>query len=78
MLGAKPIIYAIDAPNNPISESGAGFSCEPENAMEISSAINSLGSMTLKDRIEMGMKGRYWIVNNRDYRVLAEQFLESL
>lgn len=78
MLAAKPIIYAIDAPGNPVTECGAGISCGAENAIEISGALYHLSAMCQKDLSEMGNRGRQWIINNRDYRVLADIFLKNL
>jgi glycosyltransferase involved in cell wall biosynthesis len=42
MLAAKPVIYAIDAPDDPVAESGCGISCEAENAEDIAKAIDRL------------------------------------
>lgn len=78
MLAAKPVIYAIDAPDDPVAESGCGISCEAENAEEIAKAIERLTQMTADERTAMGQRGYEWLIENRDYRKLATSFLEEV
>ncbi len=78
MLAAKPVIYAIDAPGDVVSESGAGISCSAENPESLRKAIETLKKLSFAQRAEMGERGRRWIVANRDYRVLAQRFLDDV
>lgn len=78
MLAAKPVIYAIDAPDDPVAESGCGISCEAENVVEIASAIDKLASLSSSEREAMGLRGYHWLVENRDYAKLAKRFLNEV
>lgn len=78
MLAAKPIIYAIDAPDDPVAESGCGISCEAENVAEIAAAIDKLANMTTAERDAMGQRGYQWLIANRDYKKLAKRFLTEV
>jgi glycosyltransferase involved in cell wall biosynthesis len=75
MLAAKPVIYAIDAPDDPVAESGCGISCEAENAEEIAKAIDELSYMNNQELEVMGQRGQQWLIENRDYAMLAKRFL---
>lgn len=77
MLAAKPIIYAIDAPGDVVKESGAGISCPAESADAICKALTQLSAMPSEELAHMGERGRHWLIENRDYRKLAAQFIEA-
>ena len=78
MLAALPIIYAIDAPGDVVAESGAGISCPAEDSNAIKEAILELRRFSPEELHKMGMRGREWLVRNREYRVLARQFLDGV
>lgn len=78
MLAAKPVICAIDAPNDPVSESGCGISCQAESSGDIARAIEVIAGMTSAEREEMGQRGYDWLIQNRDYRKLARRFLGDI
>ncbi|MFQ8599562.1 MAG: glycosyltransferase [Oscillospiraceae bacterium] len=46
MLSARPIIYGIEASNDPVSDAGCGLTIEPESAAAIAQAINALSGWT--------------------------------
>lgn len=78
MLAAKPVIYAIDAPDDPVVASGCGISCQPENVNDIAKAINMLADKTPTEREAMGRRGHDWLIKNREYSILAAKFLEKV
>lgn len=78
MLAAKPVISAIDAPGDPVAESGGGVSCRAENPEDVAEALNALYAIDPEQRAEMGTRGRQWILEHRDYRVLAARFLAAV
>lgn len=75
MYAAKPVIYAINAPDDPVAESGCGISCGAENVQDIIKAIQTLTQMSVAERQAMGQLGYEWLIKNRDYRKLAKRFL---
>lgn len=77
MYAAKPVIYAIEAPDDPVAESGCGISCQAENAGDIAEAIKQLLSMSKAERTAMGDRGYRWLLNNRNYGLLAKNFIDE-
>jgi len=78
MMAAKPVIFAIRAGNDMVADSGCGISIPPEKPEEIVKAVLQLMRLSKEDRIEMGQRGRAYILANHDYRVLAQQFITAL
>ncbi len=78
MAAAKPIIYAVQAANDPVADSACGISVPPENPQAVAEAIIRLVSMSSSDLSRMGLRGRTYVVENHDYRKLAVRFLASV
>ncbi len=78
MMSGKPVIYAIEAGNDLVLESGCGVSIHPEDPIAIADAIRKLMKMSPLEREEMGNKGRKYVINNHDYKFLAKRFLETI
>ncbi|QEK01274.1 glycosyltransferase family 4 protein [Treponema phagedenis] len=78
MMAAKPIVNAIKAGNDPISEAGCGITVEPENPQAIADGIMKLAKLTDWERQAMGKKGREYILKNNVYSVLVQKFLAAI
>ncbi len=78
MMAARPIISAIAAPNDPVSEAGAGFTVPPEDPVAIAHAIDLLAAEPASERKARGERGRQLVRERYDYRVLAARFLQGL
>ncbi len=78
LLAAKPVVCAVDTRVDAIEESGAGIVCKASSPEEIAGAIDRLARLSEKERMELGKKGREWVLRNRDYKVLAQRFLEGV
>jgi glycosyltransferase involved in cell wall biosynthesis len=76
LMAARPIIYAINAGNDIVAESGCGISINPEKPSEIVEATLSLMKMSPEIRDQMGQKGKEYVMANHDYRILAQRFVE--
>jgi len=74
----KPIIHAIEAGNDLVRESGCGISVPPEDSVAIADAIKKLIEMSPSEREEMGKRGREYVINNHDYKILAKRFLDAI
>ena len=73
----RPVIFSGNAPNDPVAESGAGFSIPPENPDAMVGVLERLLGMSPAERIELGKRGRRYIENEFDIRKLADR-MESL
>ncbi len=78
MISAKPIVWAIDSANDPVSEANCGITVSPENPEEMAKAITSLCSLTDDERQRMGMKGHDYVMKYHSTPVLASQLLKIL
>jgi len=78
MMAAKPIIFSIEAGNNPVKESNCGISIAPENPDEISRAISKLSIHSANELIKMGQRGNKFVRQNHDYKVLAANFIKVI
>ncbi|MPM02220.1 hypothetical protein SDC9_48465 [bioreactor metagenome] len=78
MMAAKPVIQAIEAGNDLVSEAHCGISIEPENPQALVMAIEKMLSMNADQRQQMGDAGRKYVLENHDYSILAIKFLDIL
>ena len=76
MMSGKPILYAVDAPNNYIREFDCGVSVPPENTEALTTGIRKLLSMSEKERQKMGERGKQAVLDCFTYDVLGKQFAE--
>lgn len=78
MMARVPIIYAIEAGNDPVAESGCGLSVKAESPKELARSIRELASFSHSVRKAMGAKGRTYAMDNHVYDVLAKKFLNAV
>ena len=78
MMGGKPLLYAVNAPNNYVKRYQCGIDIEPGNVDALTRGIQELKDMSENDRIKMGKKGKQAVVENYNYKVLAKRFEELL
>jgi glycosyltransferase involved in cell wall biosynthesis len=78
MMSAKPIVHGIGATNDPVAESGCGISVPPEQPQSLATAIETIMSMSILSREEMGRKGREYVIEHHDYRILAQRFVQVM
>lgn len=80
LCASRPVIYGVNAFNNPVEEAGAGITVAPENPEELAAAVIKLYNMSEQDRKQMGINGRKYVEENHDFRNLAvglEKVLEE-
>lgn len=75
MMAGKPVIFAIDAPNDLVKEAGCGISIPPEDSGAIAEAAVKLSQMPAEELETMGKRGKEYILANNEYDVLADRFL---
>jgi len=78
MLAGKPIIHAVQASNDIVAESGCGISVPPEDPIATAEAIRTMMSMSPRALVEMGDRGREYVLRDRDFKKLANQFLNAI
>lgn len=78
MMAGKPIICAIEAGNDPVSECGCGYSVAAESPEAVAGAVTRLLGLTRSEREAMGARGREYVRAHHDYKVLARRFLAAV
>jgi len=61
---ARPIVFSVNAPSNPVAEARAGFSVPAEDAPAMAEAIRQLMAMPPTARWEMGLRGRRYVAEH--------------
>ncbi|MDA8387809.1 MAG: glycosyltransferase family 4 protein [Nitrospiraceae bacterium] len=77
MMAGKPVIHAVNAGNDMVSDSGCGITVAPEEPEAAAQAVIKMTGMTTDERNIMGSKGKKYVLANHDYRVLARRFFEA-
>jgi glycosyltransferase involved in cell wall biosynthesis len=72
LASGRPVIFSGNAPNDPVAESGAGFSIPPEDPEAMAGALQKLLDMSPAERIELGKRGRRYVENAFDIKKLTE------
>jgi len=75
MLSGKPIVQSVDEPGSVVERVGCGIRVEAENVKAVADAIIELAGKTAKERKEIGLRGREYVINNLAWSKLAEDFL---
>ena len=78
MLAGKPIISAIDAGNDMVAEAQCGYSVPAEDSIKIAEKIRQMLIISEEERSVIGEHGRAYVLQHHDYRVLAEEFINSI
>lgn len=78
MMASKPILYSVEASNDPVSEAKCGISVKAEDENEIVDAIEKFMTLSEEERAIMGRNGKEFVIRNHKYDVLAERFLNAL
>lgn len=76
MLAGKPILDSNNYIKDPVELSGGGIIVKPDSSEAIVEGINLLYSMTDKERMEMGEKGKKYVEHFHNIKTLSEQYLK--
>ena len=74
MMAGKPVIFAIDAPNDMVKDADCGISIPPEDSSAIAEAAIRLSRMSSEELERMGAHGKLYILAHNEYDVLADRF----
>lgn len=78
LMSARPVIFSVDSPFNPVAEAQAGLTIPPEDSYALPRAIKSLLDMSPEERWEMGMRGRKYAEKYHNFTVLVDKLEEML
>lgn len=78
MATARPVIFSVNSPINPVKEAGAGITVPPENPQALAKAIKELLNMTPEERWKMGLRGREYVERYHSFTRLADKLEKVL
>ncbi|WP_166418794.1 glycosyltransferase family 4 protein [Cochlodiniinecator piscidefendens] len=81
LLAARPILYAVESANDPVSAAQAGITLPSENPEALAKAMIALAQTPHAERQEMGKRGHAYVLENHEWETLAirvEGILTSL
>lgn len=78
LAAGRPVLFGVDASNNPVSEAKAGLIFPSGDAAALARAIEDFCMLSFRERIEMGNRGRQYVKDNFDFDYLAEKLENSL
>ena len=78
MMAGRPIIYAVEASNDPVKDCGCGISVPAEDPKAVAEAVMQLKTLSKEEADKMGAKGKQYVLENHMYEPLAVRFLEAL
>lgn len=74
MMGGKPILFAVQAANNPIDEYQCGITVEADNTAAIQEGLRRMAALPAEERRKMGENGKKAVTEHFTYDKLAKQF----
>ena len=78
LLAGRPVIYAVEASNDPVRDAKAGVSIRSEDPKALAEAIIALANASAGERQAMGERGYQYVCENNDWAVLCERLEEVL
>lgn len=78
MMSGKPLLYAVDAPNNFVEDYNCGVSVEAENSDALADGIRQMLACSEEEREIMGGNGRKAVIEHYTYEKLAKQFIDII
>lgn len=74
MLAGKPIICSYSGYQSMINEAECGIYTNPGDVVELKNAVMTYADMPQSEREEIGKRGRQWIIENRQFPILAKKY----
>lgn len=76
MMSGKPILYAVEAPNNFIKDYNCGISVKAEDVDALAEGMRKMLEMSNDEREQMGKNGRNAVIEHFTYTKLAAEFAD--
>ena len=78
MMAEKPVLASYSGYRSMIDEADSGFFVPAEDSDALVQILNDIILMPTSKLEEMGMRGKEWIMSNRSWDVIAENYINSL
>lgn len=77
MMAARPVLHAVEAGNDPVTEARCGLSVPPDDTQAMVQGIRTLLGLSSEEREAMGQRGKAFVLENLTYPVLGQRFLAA-
>lgn len=74
----RPVVLAGKAPNDPVADSGCGYTVAPQNPEALADALEKLQAMAPDERKRLGRHGRAYVEEQFDIKVLGARMEQML
>lgn len=74
----RPVIFACNAVNNPVSEAKAGYTVPAGDAKRLADAMLQLSRLPYEERLEMGDNGRHFVTGTHGFEALGAKLASAL
>ena len=78
MMAGCAVLNAIEAGNDPVTESGCGVTVGAESPAAIADGLRRLAALPADERRAMGLRGRAYVRQHHTWPVLAQHFVEVI
>jgi glycosyltransferase involved in cell wall biosynthesis len=78
MAAGRPVLFAADAANHPVSDADCGRTVVPEDPAALAAAIRSLAAAGEQERGRLGANGRAYVERRHEYGHLARELAAVL
>eukprot|EP00439_Symbiodinium_sp_Y106_P088934 s1_g1470.t1 len=78
MASARPVIFAVDTPKDPVQAAEAGISIPPENPVELARSVQALMNLSPSEREVMGANARTYVEAHHSNTILAKKLHDLL
>lgn len=78
MMAGCAVLHSVSAGNDPVAESGCGFTVLPQSPDAVADGLMRLAAVPVAERRAMGERGRAYVLAHHTYPVLAQRFLRAL
>ena len=78
MMSGKPILFGGEAANLEVKDADCGIIFNSNDIDSLIKAIDDFMSMPEEELRRLGSNGHSWVLENCEYRILAERFIDAL
>ncbi len=78
LLAARPTLFCVNSPNDPVTAAGAGLGVVPEDPEALADAMLNLAARPVEELEEMGRRGRAFVMAEHEWDGLAQRFAAVL
>ncbi|MGE8672259.1 MAG: glycosyltransferase family 4 protein [Achromobacter kerstersii] len=76
MLARLPVLFALNAGNDPVREAQCGVSVDPGDVGAIADGLRTLAALNPQERAAMGERGHAHVLAHHSYEALAQAYLQ--